>query len=107
MTRRTPSSTIAAWQAARDREQAAKVTAAQALADAAASHSGRKWTALSPPHGIAAEDANGYRVGWTNLDTVPKINASVRIGETFLSVRGPDVATTLDALELAMQRVGP
>ena len=106
MTRRqTPASTLAAWQASRDLEQARKLAAAHALAEAATAHTAQTWTPCHPSAGIAAERDDGARVGWTNLDTVPRVNASVRVGDVFISVRGPDVPTALDALALAVARV--
>ena len=106
MTRRqTPASTLAAWQASRDLEQARKLAAAHALAEAATAHTSQPWVPCHPSAGIAAEREDGARVGWTNLDTVPRVKASVRVGDVFISVRGPDVPTALDALALAVARV--
>ena len=106
MTRRqTPASTLAAWQSARDNEQARKLIASSAIAEAATAHTAQTWHPCHPSAGIAAEREDGARIGWTNLDTVPRVNASVRVGEVFVSVRGPDVPTALDAMALAVARV--
>lgn len=99
MTRRpTPSRALAAYLTARDESDRRKSAAAEALALAAAAHTGWTWTACPPSDGIAATDDHGRRVGWTDLNNSPMVNASVRSGDVYLSVKAGDVATALDLL---------
>ena len=106
MTRRlTPSRALAAYLTARDNADRLKSAAAEALAVAASAHNGWIWSACAPSDGVAAVGPHGRRVGWTDLSGSPTVNASVRVGDVFVSVRGPDVPTALDALALAVARV--
>lgn len=99
MTRRlTPSRALAAYMASRDNTERLKSAAAEALALAASAHTGWTWTACPPSDGVAAVDNHGRRVGWTDLNTSPMVNASVRVGDAYVSVKAADVATALDLL---------
>jgi len=99
LTRRlTPSRAVAAYLTARDETDRLKSAAAEALALAASAHTGQTWAALPPADGIAATDNGGYRVGWTDLNGSPMINASVRMGDVYVSAKAADVATALDLL---------